>query len=750
MRFLITIYLLTSLNWLYANTDNSIADCKKALTKSRLAQGLEICQAKLEQTSAQTHPKIWVELNVALSDAYRRQGQYAKAKNYLEVITHLEQFEKDNELQYLVTRRLGILAYREGQFIDAQHHFNQGLQLAKQQENEEWLANSYNDLGNVYRQLGDFEQSLSAFYQSLQKKEALGLEQKVAVTLNNIGNVFRIMEDDDKALEYYQRALQKYLLQDDKSRIAHTQENIALLHAANQQFDKAEALMKKSNALYKSLPSLADSSRLMTQLSELYVDYGYLDKAFATLRITQNQVATLANAHLQGALNIVFAKAYIKQQQFDEAKRYLESTLTANTQHENREQLLKAYPLLIQVLKAQGLLEESLQRSEEYQVIYKAQLEASYNKQIAQLSNRLELREKENTIRTLEQENRIHNLHLEQQRWLMLSVVLGATLALSFVAWYFHRRNQQRAFESQQKLNELQHQVDYHKEAEHQLRTTQQRLQFMLDTSNEALMALDVSGQVLFVNHSLCELTGYSFEELVQQELSHWLKHDKQTGLIPEDSDPQHIEQLNIQHKQQQELACEAWLTPVELEQQIWVLTLCELNQKKSAQSPVFLQQLNAGKKALTRLNELLAQATPENFTIDASIKDEMTTIEQSLEKLNKRVQPDSLQQNFRADLVDLMFSCVSLWEQTTNTTRIELAEQSGIWRVTVDDGRLRTRAMDRYLNLDKLPKQPRWREVVRTGHFILSHCELPDDDRSRLKHKLDEFMQSVRTRSLA
>ena len=103
----------------------------------------------------------------------------------------------------------------------------------------------------------------------------------------------------------------------------------------------------------------------------------------------------------------------------------------------------------------------------------------------------------------------------------------------------------------------------------------------------------------------------------------------------------------------------------------------------------------------------------------------------------------------FRRDLVALMLAAVEAWERSTGTTRIELAEKSRVWRVTIDEGRLRVRAMERYLSLAKLPRQPRWREVLRSAYFVLSECALAADERTDLKRRADAVQAVVRRRAL-
>ena len=102
---------------------------------------------------------------------------------------------------------------------------------------------------------------------------------------------------------------------------------------------------------------------------------------------------------------------------------------------------------------------------------------------------------------------------------------------------------------------------------------------------------------------------------------------------------------------------------------------------------------------------------------------------------------PDEQEAVFRQGLVELLNQCLELWERHTQRGRIELAERSGIWRVTIDDGRLRTRTLDRYLSIETLPAKPRWREAVRTAYFVLAECELGSAQREDLEAKLQSLL---------
>lgn len=105
--------------------------------------------------------------------------------------------------------------------------------------------------------------------------------------------------------------------------------------------------------------------------------------------------------------------------------------------------------------------------------------------------------------------------------------------------------------------------------------------------------------------------------------------------------------------------------------------------------------------------------------------------------------------EQFRQSLVELLIETVNLWEKVTQSDRVELAEKSKIWRVSIDEGRLRTRSLDKYLNIQKIPQNPRWRNVVKTSHYVLAECELSQNDRTLLEDKLEQMMSLIKARSM-
>ncbi len=102
-------------------------------------------------------------------------------------------------------------------------------------------------------------------------------------------------------------------------------------------------------------------------------------------------------------------------------------------------------------------------------------------------------------------------------------------------------------------------------------------------------------------------------------------------------------------------------------------------------------------------------------------------------------------QPEFRQRIVNLMKSAIDYWLEATGTSKIDLAEQSNIWKVYTDaDGWKRTQTLDKYFATETLPKNPKLREVIQTSQFILSHCNHESPQRKKLEDSLNHVKATV------
>lgn len=87
------------------------------------------------------------------------------------------------------------------------------------------------------------------------------------------------------------------------------------------------------------------------------------------------------------------------------------------------------------------------------------------------------------------------------------------------------------------------------------------------------------------------------------------------------------------------------------------------------------------------------------------------------------------------------MQQALACWEQG-GKDKLSLAEESGLWRITNDDGSLKTRTLDKYLRPELLPKNPRLKTVLGTLDFVLENS--PESAESAQLRTMSQALRQV------
>ncbi|MGH8083398.1 MAG: PAS domain-containing protein, partial [Lysobacter sp.] len=341
--------------------------------------------------------------------------------------------------------------------------------------------------------------------------------------------------------------------------------------------------------------------------------------------------------------------------------------------------------------------------------------EARYDREMKWMQLRFETAERDRTIAALATENQVRALSLKQRTLALWLTVVSALAALLGLTVFFLRRQHRARLAEAARRARLAEEVDYYRRAAAELGVDRARLQAALDSREDAVLVLDVGGQVLAANRSAGELlqpspnsplAGRAFGELLDasgaQRFAQALEH------LDESSAPQRFD-FRLDAKPE---ALSAQLSESGHGEGLIVLGL---------------------KHATTDIAAAAAEAA----------ETEPLSVE------SPALGDEELRLSFRRALVELMLAVVEAWERSTGQGRLELAEKSRIWRVTVDDGRLRARAMERYLSLSKLPRQPRWRDVLRSGYYVLAECTLEEPVRGELQRHVDSVLAYTRRHAL-
>ena len=244
---------------------------------------------------------------------------------------------------------------------------------------------------------------------------------------------------------------------------------------------------------------------------------------------------------------------------------------------------------------------------------------------------------------------------------------------------------------------ELREEIERRVRVEDALRLSQQRMSRLLDTVSAGVICVTEGGRISYANHAASDLFG---ERLMSGA-------NRLDDIMPAD--------LLASIRDDIGASGEANLTEVLL--------------GDAGSGPVLINgfelEPQAGGGMALIVDRDTTASRREAASVSRSIRDVLDTVGPTIDRAS--VSTDAAMADlafdltsYRQTMVAVMVESLSLWRQVTGESKFELAERSGIWRVNLDRSSLQTRTLDKYLLVETLPVQPRWRDVVKTAEYVL------------------------------
>lgn len=271
-----------------------------------------------------------------------------------------------------------------------------------------------------------------------------------------------------------------------------------------------------------------------------------------------------------------------------------------------------------------------------------------------------------------------------------------------------------RARSRAEENRELKEEIDRRIQIEDALRLSQRRMTQLLDTLEDGLICVNARGLVTYANEAAQAL----LSERVTANRSRLDEVMPAATLAP-------LQSLEVEDE------------PVHAE--------ITLNAQRLQVSLFAMLPEAGGGRAL-----LLSRAESPRAPFVQSLRDVVdTSLSSLIPEALVEVPGPSPADSYRERIVDLMAESLDLWTAITGKGKIDFAETSGLWRVNLDKTSLQTRTLDKYLLIETLPDNPRWRDVLKTVSFVLTLKDRTDNDALRarltaLEQRLEEFRAQI------
>jgi two-component system, sensor histidine kinase ChiS len=510
----------------------------------------------------------------------------------------------------------------------------------------------------------------------------------------NLADVYEAMGDSDKAVAEYEAAYRAYAAQNDFAEMAHVRQTMATRAMARGEHANAKPWLEEAVRLSERAGAAMRPFRLRlyAALAALSLREGdsaqarqWVDRGFSLVS-AERIVAVPVDLQVQAA------RVMAHEGDHDGAYRRLRGTLAGlPAQDIDRQSVLET---MAEVQVAGGDSAGAIRSLHEARAIERA---LNVKRQQAQtMAVRLRV-EQDFAVAAARAHASEH-----AQRLRMLAVVLGVMAALVAAAVLRIRWRAQ--------LREAQHrkEIAYYRRLADELRVDRRVVQAALDDRDDGVSLLDGCGRIIDANTRMADVLETEAKAMTGNTFVDYLPEQVRASFA------EMLERLD-------DGVVDCIDFPLGGDGDRWRIEPCD---RRSGDGAIFLR--------------LSPAAAPPLASCDAIAADDVLSGNQ-----------EELRQAFRRALVEVMLSAVDAWERSMQLSRLELAERSRLWRVSIDDGRLRARTMDRYLSLAKLPQNPHWRDVLRTAYFVLEQCSLQEHARAALQARVEQVLDYTRRNAM-
>ena len=209
------------------------------------------------------------------------------------------------------------------------------------------------------------------------------------------------------------------------------------------------------------------------------------------------------------------------------------------------------------------------------------------------------------------------------------------------------------------------------------------------------------------------------------------------------------MDNIQILHEDTTMIPCRILIAPLEIDnERLLVMIFRKMTEMEGktdnlfdqASGLLFIEELNRNRLRIQVLEESLNN--PVTINQEPDITTGLNNIDSTLAQMEKTLINSGQGLDKKKLGVQVMILALKYWEESTGLTKSDLAHRSNLWKVYMTkDGHERTQTLDKYLDLEKLPKIPRWRKVYQTVDYVLLTCQTS----SKLRNELELSLSKLR-----
>jgi tetratricopeptide (TPR) repeat protein len=237
--------------------------------------------SRLTQKCERTHSNLGRVLHY--------QGNYLQAETLYQEGLVLARASELHELLNLLLFYLGGVCLQQGDNRRAQSYYQEGLLLARSQGHREHLEALLNDMGIMAYNSGDLEQTVAYFQEGLALARQIGQGADCCLLLSNLGAIAIEQGNYVQAEDYLREGIELAQQLENRNRLTLLLSNLGSALGQQGDYERANRYFQESLALAHTIGSPWSIYSVLMDWGEVHLKYQQLSAAAAAFRAVLSQ-----------------------------------------------------------------------------------------------------------------------------------------------------------------------------------------------------------------------------------------------------------------------------------------------------------------------------------------------------------------------------------------------------------------------------------------------------------------------------
>ena len=420
--------------------------------QSKYAFANDYYSRALHESELFSHDSLTAESHFNIAEINLENGSYSNAIDAYN--KSIELFEKisNAEGEYWCNVGLGIVYREVGNSILSKRHYELAKKIGEDEKREDYVAISYNNLGNLYKQLGEYNQAIELLQNALTCFEKYGEERYISDCLDGIGEVYAEINNHARAIDYFNQSINIAESLGDNYRLLSRYANIAKSYAESDDKEKALMYFSKTTELAQAIGDKARMSEVLIMIADFY----RMNDDFTNALFNLNKSLSISKevgdtVSIASALNSL-SEIYFQNKDYSKAYQNAFESYKISSQKNLMNTLAQSSFSISRILEIQGNHKDALY----YYRIHKKTQDILLNSEKLRI---LEDTEAKYSLEKIEREklefenaSLLNEEKVQRRNNLILVLIIGIILSVASGAWYLHKRNKEKATNTQKAI----------------------------------------------------------------------------------------------------------------------------------------------------------------------------------------------------------------------------------------------------------------------------------------------------------